>query len=88
MKRIVLFFALFLLLCGCGRQEQETPAPVPTAAPTMAATEPPVTMPPAVEAEALALVEAPEPAVSVVLEAFPSGRLEKRCDEAVVDYSG
>ena len=87
MKRIVLFFALFLLLCGCGRQEQETPAPVPTAAPTMAATEPPVTMPPAVEAEALALVEAPEPAVSVVLEAFPSGRLEKRCDEAVVDYS-
>ena len=44
-------------------------------------------MPPAVESEAAALVEAPPPAVSVVLEAEPSGTLEARCDDAVVDYS-
>lgn len=87
MKKIVLFFALALLLCGCATQEQPAAETIPTALPTVAPTEVPVTMPPAVEVEALAMVEAPAPAVSVVLEAIPSGQQEARCDDAVVDYS-
>lgn len=84
-KKIVLLF-LFLLLCGCARTEPAAPTE-PTAAPTAAATEAPVTMPPAVESEAAALAEAPPPAVSVVLEANPSGEKEERSDDAVIDYS-
>ena len=87
MKKTVLFFALFLLLCGCSRQEQPVPETVPATVPAIVVTEPPVTVPPAVESEAVALVEAPMPAVSVVLEAIPSGTLEARCDDAVIDYS-
>ena len=87
MKKIVLFFALALLLCGCATQEQPVAETIPTARPTVAPTEVPVTMPPAVEVEALAMVEAPAPAVGVVLEAIPSGQQEARCDDAVVDYS-
>ena len=84
-KKMAMIF-LLLLLCGCARQEPAVPA-VPTAAPTVVATEVPVTMPPAVESEAVALAEAPPPAVSVVLEAEPSGEKEERSTDAVIDYS-
>lgn len=87
MKKIFLFLIVLLLLCGCGKQEQIAPETTPTAAPTIAATEPAVTVPPVVEAEAVALAEAPPPAVSVVLKAEPSGEMEARCDDAVIDYS-
>lgn len=87
MKQIILFLIILLLLCGCGRQKQTESAPVPTAAPTIAATVPEATVPPVVESEAAALAEAPVPAVSVVLEAYPSGEWEARCEDAVVDYS-
>ena len=39
------------------------------------------------EEEAVALSDAPAPAVGVVLEPEAPGLLEARCDEAVVDYS-
>lgn len=86
MRKFLSVFFLCVLLCGCAKQETQVPA-VPAAAPTAAVTEPPVTMPPAVESEAAALVEAPPPAVSIVLEAEPSGEMESRCDAAVIDYS-
>lgn len=40
-----------------------------------------------IEEEAVALSDAPAPAVGVVLEPEAPGLLEARCDEAVVDYS-
>lgn len=84
MKRILTAACLLLLLCGCARQEATAPAPTVSAAiPTDAA----VTMPVTVESEAVALAEAPPPAVSVVLEAVPSGEKEERCADAVIDYS-
>ena len=86
MRKFLSAFLRCVLLCGCAKQETQVPA-VPSAAPTAAVTEPPVTMPPAVESEAAALVEAPPPAVSIVLEAEPSGEMESRCDAAVIDYS-
>ena len=86
MRKFLSVLFLCVLLCGCAKQETQVPA-VPSAAPTAAVTEPPVTMPPAVESEAAALVEAPPPAVSIVLEAEPSGEMEERCDAAVIDYS-
>ena len=86
MKKIILFFGVLLFLCGCGRQEQAVSPTIP-AAPAAAAAVPAVTMPPAIESEAASLVEAPPPAVSVVLTAEASGMLEARCDDAVVDYS-
>lgn len=86
MSRIIAILCLFLLLCGCAKPEQPEQT-LPTAAPTVAATEPPVTMPPAVESEAVALAEAPPPAVGVVLEANPSGEKEERSADAVIDYS-
>ena len=86
MRKRIAIICILLLLCGCAQQEPEVPTQ-PTAAPTAAPTEVPVTMPPAVESEAAALVEAPPPAVSVVLEAEPSGEKEERCADAVIDYS-
>ena len=86
MRKKMAMIILLLLLCGCARQEPAVPA-VPTTAPTVVATEVPVTMPPAVESEAAALAEAPPPAVSVVLEAEPSGEKEERSTDAVIDYS-
>ena len=86
MRKFLSVLFLCVLLCGCAKQETQVPA-VPAAALTAAVTEPPVTMPPAVESEAAALVEAPPPAVSIVLEAEPSGEMEERCDAAVIDYS-
>ena len=85
MRKKLAVICLFLLLCGCGRQEQTSPTVLAAAASTVAPTEAPVTMPPTVESEAAALVEAPPPAVSVVLEAVPSGEQEERCADAVID---
>ena len=84
-KRIATI-CLLLLLCGCAKPESVEPT-LPTAEPTVAETQPPVTMPPAVESEAAALVEAPPPPVGVVLEALPSGEKEERSADAVIDYS-
>ena len=86
MRKKIAAFCLLLFLSGCASQEQVVltePAAPPTAAPTEVV----VTMPPAVESEAVALVEAPPPAVSVVLEAEASGEQEERCADAVIDYS-
>lgn len=92
MKRLLTILCFFsVLLCGCGQAEPEM-TPVATGIPVTVvteapATETPVTMPPAVESEAAALVEAPPPAVSTVLVAEPSGEQEARCDDVVIDYS-
>lgn len=86
MRKKMVMICLMLLLCGCARREPAAPT-MPAAAPTVAVTEVPVTMPPAVESEAAALAEAPPPAVSVVLEPEPSGEKEERCADAVIDYS-
>lgn len=86
MKKKIAMICMLLLLCGCARQEPEETV-MPTVLPTAVPTEEPVTMPPAVESEAVALAEAPPPAVSVVLEAQPSGEREERCADAVIDYS-
>ena len=90
MKKEIAIIGLLLLLCGCGSQNTELPEA--TAAPSevlqiAAATEVAVTMPPAVASEAAAMVEAPPPAVSVVLEAEASGERETRGTDAVIDYS-
>ena len=88
MRKILWLLCLILVLCGCAPQEtSRTPPTEVTVSPTAAPTEAPVTMPPAVASEAAALVEAPPPAVSVVLTAEPSGETEVRCDDAVIDYS-
>lgn len=87
MRKIFLFLIVLLLLCGCARQEQTAPVSTASIVPTAAPTEIPVTVPPAVESEAAALVEAPPPAVSVVLASEASGEQEARCDDAVIDYS-
>lgn len=85
MKRYMAILCLLFALTGCAAYEPAVPTE-PSAVPTAVATEPPVTMPPAVEAEAAAMEEAP-PAVSVVLQAQPSGEREARCEEAVIDFS-
>ena len=86
MRKKLAFLCLLLLLCGCAQDEKITPTVAPTV-PAVAATAVEVTVPPAVESEAAALAETPAPAVSVVLQACPSGELEARCDDAVIDYS-
>ena len=80
-KRIILFLLVFLLT-GCASALEETkPVTVPTEAV-------PETVPaPAIEAEAVALVEEVPPPTGVVLEPEAPGVLEERCDVAVVDYS-
>lgn len=83
MKKKMTIICLLLLLCSCAKTEEIPPTAAPTAAPTEAV----ATVPPAVESEAAALEEAPPPAVSVVLEAFPSGEKEQRSADAVIDYS-
>ncbi len=92
MRKNIVILCLLFLLCGCASAEQTagtTPATsVPSVTvPTAAAEEMQATMPQAVEAEALALVEAPPPPVSVVLEPVASGELEVRTADAVIDYS-
>ena len=86
MKRYTAILCLLFALTGCAAYEPSVPTE-PSAVPTAVATEPPVTMPPAVEAEAAAMEEAPPPAVSVVLQAQPSGEREARCEDAVIDFS-
>ena len=85
MRRMIVILAV-LFLCGCAQTAQANPS--------IAQTEPaaPVTEPVIQEtidsaAEAQALIEQPPLPVSVVLEPQPSGELESRCDEAVIDYS-
>lgn len=81
MKRIVPLVCLTLLLLGCGKQTQpstkETTLPAPTQEETLVS----------MEAEAVALADAPPPPVSVVLAPEAPGIRESRCDAAVVDYS-
>ena len=86
MKRNLLLICILLFLCGCAQQEAEVPPAMETV-PPVTGTQPPATMPAAVESEALALAEAPPPPVSVVLQPEHSGEREQRCDEAVIDYS-
>ena len=78
-KRIILFLLVFLLT-GCAAVAEETqPVTVPTEAV-------PETVPaPAIEAEAVALVEEVPPPTGVVREPEAPGELEERCDVAVVD---
>ena len=84
MRKIAAVFLLLLLLCGCGADVTLPPA---QSRETVAVTVPPVTVPPEAATEATALAEAPSPPVGVVLTAEPSGELESRCDDAVIDYS-
>jgi len=86
MRKMITVICFALLLCGCAQRESDVPASA-TIMPTAVPTEVTVTMPPAVASEAAALEEAPPPAVSVVLEAEPSGEKEERCADAVIDYS-
>lgn len=83
-KKFAIICLLFLL-CGCAQKQEVAPTEPPTEPPVTEAVV--VTVPPAVESEAVALVEAPPPAVSVVLEAVPSGEKEERIEDAVIDYS-
>ena len=83
MKRILAILCILVFLCGCAPQKTEA-ATEPATAPV---TEPEVTMPPAVASEAVALVEAPPPPVSVVLHPEPSGEKQTQCEDAVIDYS-
>lgn len=76
MKRILIIFVLALFFSGCAAEKEEPPTET---------TVPPATV--SMEVEAVAMAEAPVPAVSVVLEAEASGVLEERCDDAVIDYS-
>ena len=80
------FLTVFLCLLLCGCDKAEAPIPVET---TIPETVPVVTaaMEATVEAEAAAMAEAPPPPVSIILEAEPSGILEERTEDAVVDYS-
>ena len=79
-----LFFTVCIafLLCGCGQRAEA--APTETA---VMETILPVTVPLEATVEAVVMEEAPPPAVSIILEAEPSGILEERTEDAVVDYS-
>ena len=80
MKKRIILFLLALLLTGCTAVAEETH---PVTVPTEAVME---TLPaPAVEAEAMALVEEVPPPTGVVLEPEAPGELEERCD---VVYDG
>lgn len=76
--KLLLFTLLAAILCGCGAEEPpETAVPETTAVLETAA----------VEDEAEALAEPPEPAVPVVLECTPSGENTARWANGVVDFS-
>jgi len=86
--KLFLTMCLLLSLCGCGRPAE--PVPMDSHPPeTVVETVQPVIVadPEAVEAEAAVLAETPVPPVSIILEAEPSGVLEERTEDAVVDYS-
>ena len=78
--KIAVFLLSLLLLGGCAEPAQSTDTE-PTAIETTIET----TM--EVAEEAAALAEAPPPAVSVVLEAEPSGLRQQQSEDAVVDHS-
>lgn len=88
-----LLILLCLCLCGCAVQEDPAPSTMPpsTTTPmteeTFYVQEARYEMPTEAAWEAVAMTEAPEPAVPVILEAEPSGELEERCEDAVIDYS-
>ena len=73
MKKKICIILLLLLLCGCAPAEA-------------AQTLPPETVPVAVQEEAQALSQAPQPA-AVVLQAEPSGEKQEKNGDAVIDYS-
>jgi len=83
MKKILLLLLLPLMLCGCGREKTPVSHAEVNAGRVVAALQDAID--PA--AEALAMMELPEPAVPVVLEAEAPGTAETRCQDAVVDYS-
>lgn len=91
MKRFLAVLLAGLLLCGCSAKAEAEPEP--EAQPTVplidtvfiAETIPSETVD--VSQEALTLAEEPPLPASVVLMPEPSGLLEQRCAEAVIDYS-
>ena len=90
MKRFFAGLLAALLLCGCGSKEEalleatvaETTVP---ATQTPAETVPPETVDSSLEAQVI--MEQPPLPASVVLLPEPSGLLEQRCEDAVIDYS-
>ena len=90
MKRFLAALLAAVFLCGCGAKPEAAPEENHTQ-PTAAAMQPPVeTAPPETvnsELEAQIIMEEPPKPASVVLMPEPSGILEQRCDEAVIDYS-
>ncbi len=87
MKRIFFVLLAAFLLCGCGAQE--SPESTPAAA-VQESTVPVTTVLQetiAIEEEAAALAQPPDPAIPVVLECTAPGTQENRGATAVVDYS-
>ena len=82
-KNIVFTILILMILTGC--------AAAGTAETAMTADAPTETAQPvqtiAVTSEAVALSEAPEPAVAVIPETCACGAWEARCPQAVIDYS-
>lgn len=90
MKQMLLLF-LTLLLVGCAPRTApvQTMPPETTAAPTVPTTEPTVTEATIgdVSQEAEGLMEAPAPALPVILQCDAPGILEERGESGVIDYS-
>lgn len=78
--KLLISAVLLYLLTGCAAQaapvQTETPANSVETLPTIA-----------IEAEAQALADAPEPAVPVILECVPSGEAVWQWDGGIIDYS-
>lgn len=90
--KIVTFLLAILLLCGCSKKAGTASTEAATAAITTvateaatAATEPPATIEPSLEAAAL--IEAPPPAISVVLQPMATGTARDTGECSIIDYS-
>ena len=84
MKRMIMVAYLIGLLALSGCAREPVPAEPAPAEPVLAEAAPVIIE---ITEEAVALAEAPPPPVSIVLEPEASGTHEKRCEDAVVDYS-
>ena len=84
MKRMIMVAYLIGLLALSGCAREPVPAEPAPAEPVLAEAAPVIIE---IIEEAVALAEAPPPPVSIVLEPEASGTHEKRCEDAVVDYS-